>query len=140
MSPQPAPADQFADIVIITGLAKELEWFSKTIGVQFTRTARQGTSYLRGIHRVGDREISIVAVRQLDKGLTSAAVTTTKAICLWQPSVVVMTGICAGVERSRWATWWWRLSASNIPAGSWSTAKLSRFKTGSHWSPGFWTT
>ena len=100
MSPQPAPADQFADIVIITGLAKELEWFSKTIGVQFTRTARQGTSYLRGIHRVGDREISIVAVRQLDKGLTSAAVTTTKAICLWQPSVVVMTGICAGVEQS----------------------------------------
>ncbi len=100
MSPQPAPADRFADIVIITGLTKELEWFSKTIGVQFTRTARQGTSYLRGIHRVGDREISIVAVRQLDKGLTSAAVTTTKAICLWQPSVVVMTGICAGVEQS----------------------------------------
>ena len=100
MSPQSAAADRFADIVIITGLTKELEWFSKTIGVQFTRIARQGTSYLRGIHRVGDREISIVAVRQLDKGLTSAAVTTTKAICLWQPSVVVMTGICAGVEQS----------------------------------------
>jgi len=86
--------------VIITGLTKELEWFSRTIGVQFERVARQGTSYLRGIHRDGDREISIVAVRQLDKGLTSAAVTTTKAICLWQPSVVVMTGICAGVEQS----------------------------------------
>jgi len=99
MTPQPAPAELFADIVIITGLTKELEWFSKTMGVPFTRTARQGTSYLRGVHRVGDREISIVAVRQLDKGLTSAAVTTTKAICLWQPSVVVMTGICAGVEQ-----------------------------------------
>ena len=48
MGTQSAPADRFADIVIITGLAKELEWFSKTIGVQFTRTARQGTSYLRG--------------------------------------------------------------------------------------------
>ena len=53
MSPQAAPADRFADIVIITGLTKELEWFSKTIGVQFTRTARQGTSYLRGIHGSG---------------------------------------------------------------------------------------
>ena len=100
MNPQPAPADRLADIVIITGLTKELEWFSKTIGVRFERTAREGTSYLRGIHRFGDREISIVAVRQLDKGLTAAAVTTTKAICLWRPSVVVMTGICAGVEQS----------------------------------------
>jgi nucleoside phosphorylase len=95
-----APEDRFADIVIITGLAAELDWFSRTIGVEFERIARQGTSYLRGIHRDGDRQISIVAVRQLDKGLTSAAVTATKAICLWQPSVVVMTGICAGVEKS----------------------------------------
>ena len=100
MSPQAADADRFADVVLITGLTEELEWFSRTIGVQFERTARQGTSYLRGIHRDGDREISIVAVRQLDKGLTSAAVTATKAICIWQPSVVVMTGICAGVEHS----------------------------------------
>jgi nucleoside phosphorylase len=97
---QPAPADRLADIVVITGLTKELEWFSKTIGVQFEPVARQGTAYLRGIHRLGDREISIVAVRQLEKGLTSAAVTATKAICLWQPSVVVMTGICAGVQQS----------------------------------------
>ena len=101
MEPQPgAPADHYADILIITGLAMELEWFSKTIGVHFERVPRQGTSYLRGVKRVGDREISIVAVRQLGKGLTSAAVTTTKAICLWQPSVVVMTGICAGVQHS----------------------------------------
>ena len=100
MSPQAADVDRFADVVLITGLTQELEWFSRTIGVQFERTARQGTSYLRGIHRDGDRQISIVAVRQLDKGLTSAAVTATKAICIWQPSVVVMTGICAGVEHS----------------------------------------
>jgi nucleoside phosphorylase len=100
MTLAPAPEDRLADILLITALSKELDWFSKTIGVRFERTARQGTSYLRGIHRVGDRELSIVAVRQLDKGPTSAAVTATKAICLWQPSVVVMTGICAGVEHS----------------------------------------
>lgn len=29
MSPQSALADRFADIVIITGLTKELEWFSR---------------------------------------------------------------------------------------------------------------
>jgi len=96
---QPTAADQ-ADILLITGLTKELDWFSRVIGVSFERVARQGTSYLRGVHRVGDREVSIVAVRQLEKGLTSAAVTTTKSICLWQPSVVVMTGICAGVKEA----------------------------------------
>ena len=95
-----AGTDLSADIMVITGLSMELEWFGKAVGVDFARVARQGTSYLRGVHRVGDREISIVAVRQLGKGLTSAAVTTTKAICLWQPSVVVMTGICAGVSDS----------------------------------------
>jgi nucleoside phosphorylase len=94
------PPDQCADILVITGLTKELDWFGKAVGIDFVRVAREGTSYLRGVHRVGDREISIVAVRQLGKGLTSAAVTTTKAICLWRPSVVVMTGICAGVENS----------------------------------------
>ena len=98
-SSQPTAADQ-ADILLITGLTKELDWFSKVIGVSFERVARQGTSFLRGVHRVGDREVSIVAVRQLEKGLTSAAVTTTKSICLWQPSVVVMTGICAGVKQA----------------------------------------
>ncbi len=94
------PPDQCADILFITGLTKELDWFGKAFGIDFVQVAREGTSYLRGVHRVGDREISIVAVRQLGKGLTSAAVTTTKAICLWRPSVVVMTGICAGVQNS----------------------------------------
>lgn len=94
------PPDQSADILVITGLTMELEWFARAIGVGFQRVAREGTSYLRGVHHVGDRSISIVAVRQLGKGLTSAAVTTTKAICLWRPSVVVMTGICAGVAKS----------------------------------------
>ena len=94
------PAEPCADILVITGLTMELEWFARAIGIDFERVARQGTAYLRGVHRVGDREISIVAVRQLGKGLTSAAVTTTKAICLWQPSMVVMTGICAGVQNS----------------------------------------
>jgi len=89
-----------ADVLLITGLTKELDWFNKVIGLSFERVARQGTSYLRGVHRVGDREVSIVAVRQLEKGLTSAAVTTTKSICIWQPSVVVMTGICAGVKQA----------------------------------------
>lgn len=89
-----------ADILLITGLTKELEWFSRTMGTEFRKVPRQGTSYLYGVHRVGDREVSIVAIRQLGKGLTSAAVAATKAICLWQPAMVVMTGICAGVEHS----------------------------------------
>ena len=57
---------------------------------------REGTSYLNADVIRGDRSVRIVTLRQLDKGLTTAAITATKALCLWKPSVVVMTGICAG--------------------------------------------
>ena len=89
-----------ADVLLITGLRKEREWFSRVMETDFRRVTRQGTAYLHGVHRLGKREVSIVAVRQLHMGLTSAAVAATKAICLWQPAMVVMTGICAGVRHS----------------------------------------
>jgi nucleoside phosphorylase len=87
-----------ADILLIAALNKELDWFKKTMGIPFEPFLLEGTSYLHGILRNGDREITIVAVRQLEMGLTSAAVMATKSICLWQPAIVVMSGICAGVK------------------------------------------
>lgn len=87
-----------ADVLLLTGLHEELQWIQRVTGFPFERRIRQGTSYLYADVTRGDRSIRIVTLRQLEKGLTTAAITATKAICLWQPSVVVMTGICAGVS------------------------------------------
>lgn len=89
-----------ADILLLTGLHKELQWIQQVTGLQFERTVRQGTSYLVADVTRGSRSVRIVTLRQLEKGLTTAAITATKALCIWKPSVVVMTGICAGVRGS----------------------------------------
>lgn len=94
-----ASADR-ADILLLTGLHEELQWIQQVTGFAFERRVRQGTSYLITEVRRGGRSVRIVTLRQLEKGLTSAAITATKALCLWKPNVVVMTGICAGVRGS----------------------------------------
>ena len=89
-----------ADVLLLTGLNEELQWIQKVSGFTFERQVRQGTSYLlANVHR-GERSVKIVTLRQLEKGLTTAAITATKALCIWKPNVVVMTGICAGVRGS----------------------------------------
>jgi nucleoside phosphorylase len=90
--------DDRADILLLTGLHEELQWIQRVTGFQFDRRVRQGTSYLIADVTRGPRSVRIVTLRQLEKGLTTAAITTTKALCIWKPSVVVMTGICAGVR------------------------------------------
>lgn len=92
--------DDRADILLLTGLHEELQWIQRVTGFQFERRVRQGTSYLIADVTRGSRSIRIVTLRQLEKGLTTAAITTTKALCIWKPSAVVMTGICAGVRDS----------------------------------------
>lgn len=89
-----------ADIVLLTGLHEELQWIQQVTGFPFKRVVRQGTSYLVADITRGSRSARIVTLRQLEKGLTTAAITATKALCIWNPSVVVMTGICAGVRGS----------------------------------------
>ena len=89
-----------ADILLLTGLNEELQWIQKVTGFSFERQVRQGTSYLLADVRRGERSARIVTLRQLEKGLTTAAITATKALCIWKPNVVVMTGICAGVRGS----------------------------------------
>jgi nucleoside phosphorylase len=89
-----------ADILLLTGLNEELQWIQKVTGFSFERQVRQGTSYLLADLRRGERSARIVTLRQLEKGLTTAAITATKALCIWKPNVVVMTGICAGVRGS----------------------------------------
>jgi len=98
-SPSESTSDR-ADILLLTGLNEELQWIQKVTGFSFERQVRQGTSYLLADGRKGERSARIVTLRQLEKGLTTAAITATKALCIWKPTVVVMTGICAGVRGS----------------------------------------
>ena len=100
ISSEEARLSDRADILLLTGLHKELQWIQQVTGLQFERTVREGTSYLVAEVTRGSRSVRIVTLRQLEKGLTTAAITATKALCIWKPSVVVMTGICAGVRGS----------------------------------------
>ena len=98
VSNAPDSTSDRADILLLTGLNEELQWIQKVTGFSFERQVRQGTSYLLADVRRGERSARIVTLRQLEKGLTTAAITATKALCIWKPNVVVMTGICAGVR------------------------------------------
>jgi nucleoside phosphorylase len=100
LSPAENLPAEHADILLLTGLYEELQWIQRVTGFPFERFVYQGTSYLVADVRRGSRSIRIVTLRQLEKGLTMAAITATKALCIWKPSVVVMTGICAGVRGS----------------------------------------
>ena len=100
--PQPRldPSKEWADILIMTGLHEELKGLQRVFGNECHRLARYGTSYLVYDWRRSSRHVRIVALRQQEKGLTSSAVTATKALCHWRPKLAVMTGICAGVKAS----------------------------------------
>ena len=87
-----------ADILLMTGLHEELQWLQKVFGSNFERTASLGTSYLVSEIVNEGRGVSIVALRQQERGLTCSAITATKALCTWRPKIAIMTGICAGVQ------------------------------------------
>ena len=87
-----------ADVLLLTGLHQELQWIQRVSGLDFKRRMRNGTSYLCADITRGERSVRIVTQRQLEKGLTIAAVTATKGICIWRPKFVVMTGLCAGIR------------------------------------------
>lgn len=89
-----------ADILLMTGLHEELQWLKKVFDCEFQRMSVLGTSYLLANFTFSNRSVTIVALRQQEKGLTSSAITATKAMCLWRPKLAVMTGICAGVKGS----------------------------------------
>jgi nucleoside phosphorylase len=94
------PEDEGADILMMTGLHEELKWLQRIFGNEFKRLTRFGTSYLVCDIKRASRHVRIVALRQQEKGLTSSAITATKALCIWKPKMAVMTGICAGVKGS----------------------------------------
>lgn len=89
------------DILIVTALIEPeltaildlpLDW--EPIEVE-----HDASSYRRGVLHSKDGPLSVVATAASDKGLTGAAVAVTKAIYSFRPRYVVMTGICAGLEK-----------------------------------------
>jgi nucleoside phosphorylase len=87
-----------ADILIVAALYKERKWVQEVFDVEWRNIEREGVVYQVADYKIDDQTFKIVAVSQLHMGMPQAAVLTTKSIILWSPSVVVMTGICAGVE------------------------------------------
>lgn len=87
-----------ADILLLTALTEEQHSLRRAFGMRFEPRFRHGTAYHCSRLERGDRFIDLVEVSQLDRGPVTAAVTAAKAICHWQPAIVVMTGICAGVR------------------------------------------
>ena len=87
-----------ADLLVVAALHKEKKWVQKVFDVEWKNIEREGVVYQVADYQIDDKIFKIVAVSQLHMGMPQAAVLTTKSIILWSPSVVVMTGICAGVE------------------------------------------
>lgn len=87
-----------ADLLVVAALYKEQKWVQKVVDVEWINVEKEGIIYQFTHYKIDEKTFKIVAVSQLHMGMPQAAILTTKSIMLWSPSVVVMTGICAGVE------------------------------------------
>lgn len=88
-----------ADLAIITALGSELE---AVLALDFEwksfRLNGDPTLYHRGQIDTYDGKKSVVAASALRKGMAASAVIATKLILKFQPKILAMTGICAGVK------------------------------------------
>lgn len=86
------------DLLVITALHEEKKALQNVFGGKWTKTVKDGIVFENSTLQTANRTLSIALVAQLDMGMPQAAITTTKAIKIYNPSLIVMTGICAGVE------------------------------------------
>lgn len=86
------------DLLIITALPEEQKALQTVFGGKWTKTILDGIVFENSSLQTANRTLSIVIATQLDMGMPHAAITTTKAIKAYNPRLIVMTGICAGVE------------------------------------------
>lgn len=95
----PVEPGVFADIAIVTGLhSPELEQVLAAFPGQWTKEGREGVVYNVLETRISGGSVRIAAAAQNDMGMVPAAILTTKAVRSWQPRVLAMVGICAGVK------------------------------------------
>jgi len=92
------PQEEKLDVLVITALQEEAIWIEKLFAEKWEELSRQGQVVRRALFPCGGGELHVGLVSQLHMGMPYAAVTATKAILQWDPKLVAMTGICAGVE------------------------------------------
>lgn len=88
------------DVAVITALASELEAVLKLdYSWQEYRVHGDPTLYRKGKIQLSNGETrSIVAASALRKGMAASASIATKLVLKFEPSILAMTGICAGVK------------------------------------------
>ena len=89
---------QDIDIVLITALSEEKLALQNCFGIEFEAVAKNGIHYSLGTVKYKKRAIHVATVQPIDMGPIPAAVTATKSIIEWQPVIIAMTGICAGIK------------------------------------------
>jgi nucleoside phosphorylase/CheY-like chemotaxis protein len=89
------------DVLIVTALIDpELNaLWDLPISWEPINVEHDDSSYRRGTLAVDGGSLQLIATAASDKGMTGAAVAVTKGIYSFRPRYVVMTGICAGLER-----------------------------------------
>lgn len=96
------PMDELpsADVVLLSALRDpELNAIRDYFPVDWQTSGQATVAYQVGRMKVsGGEEISIAAACQNGMGMVQAALLTHKAIAAWRPKLVLMLGVCAGVE------------------------------------------
>lgn len=86
------------DVAIITALRSELDAVLKLpYGWEQFRLDDDPTLYYRGHFFVAKERHTVVAASSLRKGMAASAALATKLVLKFQPEILAMTGICAGV-------------------------------------------
>jgi nucleoside phosphorylase len=97
-SDQPASPSR-ADVAIMTALKDpELDQVLHIFSDDWSKEGREGVVYNVCTITVQDLPITIVAASQNDMGMVPAAILATKTVRAWEPRIMAMVGVCAGVK------------------------------------------
>ena len=86
------------DLLVVTALLEEKKALQQVFGGEWNNSTVHGIIFETSSVEFGNRTLTVAVATQLDMGMPHAAITTTRAINAVDPSLVVMTGICAGVD------------------------------------------
>lgn len=89
----------FYDISIITALDDEFYWMKIASNTEWYKFEMNELSYYSTkIRNNNDEEVSIIAHSINKMGMSYSSATATKMLMLFRPKILLMTGICAGIE------------------------------------------
>jgi nucleoside phosphorylase len=86
-----------AGIVFVAALPEEFDAIREALGSTWSAVLQDGVLFRVAEVDFGGTKVRCAAAVQKSMGMVSAAILVTKAIRSWEPDIVVMTGVCAGV-------------------------------------------